>query len=275
MLSNKIAFISILTLSATLLSGVAAAAEDMVLVPEGSFTPFFLKKDENGNSSLTATLTAKDSATPDPAAQTTTVSAFWLDAAPVTNRKFQDFVSKHPEWNKSGIKKIFSDSHYLDHWHSDQGVASSADLDKPVVNVSWFAAAAYCEAQGKRLPLTDEWEYALTDNGRNKENLQKQIISWYSVPNKTLPPVKSQAANGFGVFDLVGLVWEWTEDFNSYMAPPDSRNSGDKTLFCGSGSLNASNLGDYAAFMRYSYRESLKGNFTGKNLGFRCAKDAK
>lgn len=264
-----------LTLSSALLSGAAAAAEDMVLVPAGSFTPFFLKKDEAGNSSLAATLATPDPAATDSASQTTAVSAFWLDAAPVTNRKFQAFVSGHPEWKKSGIKKIFSDSHYLDHWHSDQGVASSADLDKPVVNVSWFAAAAYCEAQGKRLPSTDEWEYALADNDRNKENLQKQIISWYSVPNKVLPTVKSQSPNGFGVYDLAGLVWEWTEDFNSYMAPPDSRNSGDKTLFCGSGSLNASNLGDYAAFMRYSYRESLKGNFTGKNLGFRCAKDAK
>ena len=38
-----------LTLSAALLSGAVAAAEDMVLVPEGSFTPFFLKKDESGN----------------------------------------------------------------------------------------------------------------------------------------------------------------------------------------------------------------------------------
>jgi formylglycine-generating enzyme required for sulfatase activity len=246
----------------------------MVLVPEGSFTPFFLKKEDVSNSAAPASSAPQDSVLAN-LTQTTAVKAFWLDSAPVTNRKFQEFVSGNPEWNKSGIRKIFSDSHYLDHWHSDRGVASSADLDKPVVNVSWFAAAAYCEAQGKRLPSTDEWEYALADNDRNKENLQKQIINWYSVPNKVLPPVKSQAANGFGIYDLAGLVWEWTEDFNSYMAPPDSRNSGDKTLFCGSGSLNASNLGDYAAFMRYSYRESLKGNFTGKNLGFRCAKDAK
>lgn len=254
-----------LVLSGCLCSAAAVSAEnmvqveEMVLVPEGSFTPFFLKRDD-ANSSIVPT---------------TPVHAFWLDATPVTNRKFQEFVGNHPDWHKSNIKKIFTDSHYLEHWQSAHGTADSADLDKPVVNVSWFAAEAYCETQGKRLPSTDEWEYTLTDNDRNKDNLQKQIISWYSVPNKELPAVRSTSANGFGIFDLVGLVWEWTADFNSYMAPPDSRNSGDKTLFCGSGSLNASNLGDYAAFMRYSYRESLKGNFTGKNLGFRCAKDAK
>jgi len=252
-------FISALILSTALISMAAVSAEDMVLVPGGSFTPFFLKKD-NADSS--------------PAAATA-INAFWLDATPVTNRRFQAFVNKHPAWHKSNIRKIFTDSHYLAHWQNAQGSADTADLDKPVVNVSWFAAEAYCEAQDKRLPSTDEWEYTLADNGRDQENRQKQIINWYSVPNQELPAVGSKPANGFGIFDLVGVIWEWTADFNSYMAPPDSRNPGDKNLFCGSGSLNASNPGDYAAFMRYSYRESLKGNFTGRNLGFRCAKDAK
>ncbi len=269
MKSNQLTFISILVLSNCLFLAASVSAEDMVrvddmvLVPKGSFTPFFLKKDDTNNSSVLATSPA------------TSVDAFWLDATPVTYRKFLAFVNKHPEWHQSNIKKIFTDSHYLEHWKNAQGSADSADLDKPVVNVSWFAAVAYCEAQDKRLPSTDEWEYTLTDNDRDTDNLQKQIMAWYSVPNKALPVVGSKPANGFGILDMAGLIWEWTEDFNSYMAPPDSRNSGDKTLFCGSGSLNASNLGDYAAFMRYSYRESLRGNFTGKNLGFRCAKDTK
>ena len=264
----------------------------MVLIPEGTFTPFFLKKTDTNNNAASSASTV---AILTEAVPVTTINAFFIDIAPVTNQQFQQFVAKNPDWRKSRVKKIFADSHYLDHWPSDQGVENqgvenkgpenqaldnqatnnSAELNKPVVNVSWFAAAAYCEAQGKRMPSTDEWEYVLTDNDRDKENIQKQTINWYSVPNKDLPAVKSKPANGFGVHDLIGLVWEWTEDFNSYMAPPDSRNSGDKTLFCGSGSLNANNLGDYAAFMRYSYRESLKGNFTGKNLGFRCAKDTK
>ena len=47
----------------------------------------------------------------------------------------------------------------------------------------------------------------------------------------------------------------------------------DKELFCGSGSVNATDLMNYAAFMRYAFRGSLKANYTTKNLGFRCAKD--
>ena len=264
MLSNKSKLVSLLALPAVLIYGAAVLAEEMVMIPQGNYSPFFLKKELVNNSTATKIK----------------IDAFWMDAAPVTNLQFQAFVSQHPDWHPTNIKKIFSDSHYLDHWKSTQGAANTADLNKvnldaPVVNVSWFAAAAYCEARDKRLPSTDEWEYTLNDIDRDKENLQKQIIRWYSVPNRALLAVKSQPANGFGVFDMVGLIWEWTADFNSYMAPPDSRDSGDKTQFCGSGSLSASNLDDYAAFMRYSYRESLKGNFTGKNLGFRCAKDAK
>ncbi|ACT47969.1 formylglycine-generating enzyme family protein [Methylotenera mobilis] len=264
MSSNRLKLATLIALPAALIYGAAVSAEEMVMIPQGSFTPFFLKKD-SANSST---------------ASKVKVDAFWMDAAPVTNREFQAFVGQHPDWHPANVKKIFSDSHYLEHWKSIQGATDTANpdtlnLDAPVVNVSWFAATAYCEAQNKRMPSTDEWEYTLNDNDRDKENLQKQIIGWYSVPNRAPLAVKSQPANGFAVFDMAGLIWEWTADFNSYMAPPDTRNSGDKTLFCGSGSLNASNLDDYAAFMRYSYRESLKGNFTGKNLGFRCAKDAK
>ena len=240
-------------------SVTAASLTDMELVPEGELLPFFVKKDDQALGQN----------------KTTFVEKFYLDTAPVTNRQFYEFISNNSEWNKQSIRKVFTDAHYLDHWNTGNGKPNSEDLDKPVVNVSWFGAYAYCDAQDKRLPTTDEWEYALSDKDRNKEGNQKKIMDWYSVPNHELPIVRSEEPNEYGIFDLIAVIWEWTADFNSYMAPPDSRNTGDKSLFCGSGSLNAKNLSDYAAFMRYSYRESLQGSFTGKNLGFRCAKDAK
>jgi sulfatase modifying factor 1 len=251
--------ITVMTLLATVSSVLAEPSEDMALLPAGSYVPFYLKKENDQ---------ALDK-------ELIYVDAFWLDKKPVTNREYLAFVHQENEWKKSQVKALFSDSHYLQHWKSDFVLDSSEDLDKPVVNVSWFAASAYCEARDARLPSTEEWEYALYDGQRNKEANQKTIISWYSVPNKELPKVGCQPANGFGVFDLIAVIWEWTSDFNSFMAPADSRGTGEKNLFCGGGGLNASNLGDYAAFMRYSYRESLQGNFTGKNLGFRCAKDKK
>jgi len=238
---------------------LAATAEDMLLVPGGSFTPLYL---ENGK--------AKN-----PKDQSTYIEAFWLDRVQVTNRQFLEFVTKHPEWKKSQIKRLFADTSYLQHWNGDLAVRHLSELDSPVVNVSWFSASAYCESQGERLPTTDEWEYALADNGRNSIEVQNHALDWYSVPNASLPSVGSGSPNGFGIYNLVGSIWEWSLDFNSFMASSDPRDSGQKNLFCGGGSLNTSNPRDYAAFMRYSYRSSLLGSFTGKNLGFRCAKDAK
>ena len=240
-------------------SALAASNGNMTLIPAGSYTPFFLKK-ENAVSLEKEFIN---------------VEAFLLDKTPVTNGQYLDFVSKNPEWQRSNVKQIFADSHYLQHWSGDLSVGDVNDLDRPITNVSWFAASAYCEALDGRLSSTDEWEYALTDNGRDQEKTQEKIMNWYSVPNTVLATIGSQLPNGYGVYDLVGLVWEWTSDFNGFMAPADSRDSGQKGLFCGAGALSASNLGDYAAFMRYSYRESLQGNFTGKSLGFRCVKDIK
>ena len=57
-----------------------------------------------------------------------------------------------------------------------------------------------------------------------------------------------------------GLVWEWTFDFNSIFLSGESRKDKDtdKDLFCGSGSVNATDLMNYAAFMRYAFRASIK-----------------
>ena len=47
----------------------------------------------------------------------------------------------------------------------------------------------------------------------------------------------------------------------------------ERQLFCGAGSLGASDRGNYAAFMRFGFRSSLRAGYTVHNLGFRCAKD--
>ena len=73
--------------------------------------------------------------------------------------------------------------------------------------------------------------------------------------------------------DLHGLVWEWTSDFNSVLISGESRKDVDKdsNLFCGSAAVGASDLMNYAAFMRYAIRGSLKARYNMSNLGFRCA----
>lgn len=210
------------------------------------------------------------------------IAAFEMDVYPVTNAQFVTFLKKYPAYTRSKMKGIFADKSYLSQWESDFNYGKNNLSNAPVTNVSWFTAKKYCECQGKRLPTMDEWEYvAMADekriDARTKEDFNKYIMSWYEKPKTYANPIGQTYKNYWGVYDMHGLVWEWTADFNSIFLSGESRKDKDtdKNLFCGSGSVNASDLMNYAAFMRYAFRGSLKARYTTKNLGFRCADDKK
>lgn len=209
------------------------------------------------------------------------VAAFYMDEYAVTNEEFLEFVKANPQWSRSKVNRLFADANYLIHWESDYviGETQKAIYKSPVVYVSWFAAKAYCSWKKKRLPTIAEWEMAGKAAPKNKIKmpLTEYILEWYRRPNpKVLPNVKSTFNNSYGLYDMHGLVWEWTFNFNSFLSKGDSRNSeeDEKKAFCAAASINVNDREDYAAFLRFSYRGSLKGNFCIANLGFRCAKDA-
>ncbi len=203
------------------------------------------------------------------------IRAFRLGKTPVTNAQYLDFVRAHPDWRRSQAKSLFVDRSYLIHWRGDLA-PPPGEAPAPVTNVSWFAAEAFCEARGLRLPTTDEWEYALDDAGRGRAAVTQASLDWFSSPNPPhLAKVRRGAANGYGLYDLVGLVWEWTQDFSSSGSGTEQRNtsSKDDAQFCGGGALGVRDATDYPAFMRYALRASLKAAYTQDNLGFRCAGD--
>src|SRR5262249_2908943 len=85
-------------------------------------------------------------------APTITVGAFGLGRVPVTHAEFLAFVREHPRWRRDGIARVFADDGYLSHWSAPDALGPDARPDQPVTRVSWFAARAYCNARGKRLP---------------------------------------------------------------------------------------------------------------------------
>lgn len=227
----------------------------MIYVPGGSYKPFF---------------------SPTKKKTEVKVDPFWIDQHAVTKAEFLVFLKKHPKWRKSQAKQVFADSYYLSSWKVDFLLPARQSQRSPITEISWFAAQAYCQSFGKSLPTVDQWEFASYDQGRGTQEAQKKILEWYSHPNsERLPKVGSMGKNHLGIQDLHGLIWEWTLDFNNAMVSEESRESGstDGNLFCGSGSLGALDPSDYASFMRYSFRSSLKANYTTGNLGFRCAKE--
>jgi formylglycine-generating enzyme required for sulfatase activity len=156
----------------------------------------------------------------------------------------------------------------------------SAD-DHPAVNVSVFEAAAFCAFVGGRLPTEAEWEYAARGgnadaiypwgndysrdqaNGFGKGGMDK----W-----KETAPVGSFPANGFGLHDMVGNVWEWTASLlhdypyrgDDGREDPASREA--RVGRGGSWTANPRNL-------RVSFRLNFAPASRNYLVGFRCARD--
>jgi formylglycine-generating enzyme required for sulfatase activity len=209
------------------------------------------------------------------------IAPFAVMKRPVTNGEFAAFVATHPQWRRDRAPVVLADARYLAHWPTAQSPAAGAQSLQPVTGVSWFAAQAYCEAQGARLPAWSEWEYlAAADEGRKDARKdpawRERILAWYSQPStRALPRAGLQAPNAYGVQDLHGLVWEWTGDFSSLLVDADNRNQGDPDAarFCGAGALSMDDRENYPVLMRVALLSSLEANGTTVNLGFRCAKD--
>lgn len=208
-----------------------------------------------------------------------TLPAFRLDRRPVTNADFLQFVREHDQWRRDRVAPLFADAQYLAHWSGPTELGVGARPAQPVTHVSWFAAKAYCESHGARLPTWYEWEYAAAADGtspdaRRDAAWRQRILAWYAKPSsQPLDDVGRAPANFYGVFDLNGLVWEWTVDYNALLVSNDSREQGgaDRAKFCGEGALSTADRENYAVLMRIAFLSSLEANYTTANLGFRCA----
>jgi formylglycine-generating enzyme required for sulfatase activity len=208
------------------------------------------------------------------------IAPFEIMRHPVTNAEFLAFVQAHPEWQRGKAPTLFAEPRYLQSWQKPLLPGAKLAPRQPVVDVSWFAAEAFCEAQGARLPTWAEWEYvAAADDthrdARRDPRWKETILGWYSRPsNAPLPAVASGHANAYGVHDMHGLVWEWTEDYASMLVSGDSREQGgaDRLKFCGAGAIAMDDKENYAVLMRVAMLSALEGADITSNLGFRCAK---
>lgn len=204
------------------------------------------------------------------------IDAFWLDATPVTNAQFMQFVQSAPAWRRDQIAGLFHDGGYLSHWPSAD-VINVSQRDTPVTYVSWYAARAYCEAQGGRLPTLHEWEYAATvyrqQQGLSDSDYANQQFAWYSNPaGSQLQPLN---VNATSLQHMHGRINEWVEDYQLLIQSGDSvdvlsGSCGDSARF-----LASFNNANYATFFRYQSRSDYSASNTTSTLGFRCAYDAK
>jgi formylglycine-generating enzyme len=251
---------ALLALAMIPLGGQVAAQGDFVALPGGEFRSALRYEDLAGGSR---------------------VAPFALMRRPVTNGEFLAFVRENPRWRRDRVASVLAEQRYLSQWAGPVELGPSARADQPVTWVSWFAADAYCQARGARLPTWVEWEYAAAADetrrdARRDRTFRERILSWYARPSNTaLPRAGLQAPNAYGVQDLHGLVWEWTDDYSSLLVSSDNREQGgaDTAKFCGAGALSMDDRENYAVLMRVAMLSSLDGADATANLGFRCARD--
>ena len=257
--------------------------EGMVSIPAGEF--------QMGSND------PKDSNTDEQPVHTVYLDAFFMDQHEVTNLEYQTFVLANPEWQREKIDSKFHNKDYLKLWRGVRGNDyPKGKADHPVVYVSWYAAMAYADWVGKRLPTEAEWEYAargglagkkypwgdeartipdwpwgeFVDPGRANQGADTTVVGKY-------PP------NDYGLYDVAGNVWEWcldeyNKDFYA-MSPRENPLSGADSVdwiinnFTGVTTHRVLRGGSWRGFsLRIARRRWQKPLFTTDHFGFRCAR---
>jgi formylglycine-generating enzyme required for sulfatase activity len=141
-----------------------------------------------------------------------TIEPFWIDRFPVTNAQFKTFL------DASGYAPA-DDRNFLRHWQDD--APPPGWENKPVIWVGIEDARAYAAWAGKRLPREWEWQYAAQGtDGRSYpwgDTWDEAAVPAPSLDRAMPVPADVDAypagASPFGVMDLVGNVWQWTDEY--------------------------------------------------------------
>lgn len=205
------------------------------------------------------------------------VDSFVIDKCEVTNGRYLEFVKitghRVPQNPKNPTRSI---------WQGD--TITDSLVGRPVVNVDWHDAAAYCEWAKKRLPTEAEWEKAAkgTSDKRfpwgNVEPTARHLnYNQRWIGEKTLMPVGSYEAgkSPFGAYDMAGNVREWVNDWyderyceKSPAKNPQGPDTGTMKVIRGADWQNETPA--VRAFTRVNGNPTIRNEFTG----FRCAADA-
>lgn len=188
----------------------------------------------------------------------TITRGFWIGQTPVTQAAYKKVVGTNPS-----------------NFKGDQ---------LPVESISWDDANAYCQRVQMRLPSEAEYEYAARGGSPDARYGPADQISWYSANSgNTTHEVAQKQANAYGLYDMLGNVWEWVAD---WYVPYDSASVLDpkgppqaiptcvlKFFFCHQQRvLRGGSWAIGAFFTRVSVRGAVGGDFQGDPThGFRCA----
>jgi formylglycine-generating enzyme required for sulfatase activity len=191
-----------------------------------------------------------------PMHQVTITKGFWMGRTEVTVGAYKRFILA------SGRQMPRAPS-FNSNWAND---------NMPIVNITWNQAHDYCSWAEGRLPTEAEWEYAARAGNTEARFGPLDVVAWYhgNSGNRT-HEVARRHANAFGLFDVLGNVWEWVADWydeNYYQKSPSQDPPGPA-----SGSQRVYRGGSWFSnpgFVRVSVRNSEFPVVLDPTFGFRC-----
>jgi serine/threonine-protein kinase len=194
-----------------------------------------------------------------PSHQVTITKGFWLGQTEVT-------VGAYKRFARDSGRAMPPDSNFNRGWASEQ---------MPMENISWNDAQAYCAWAGGRLPTEAEWEYAArAGNPESHYGSSLGEVAWYHANSEGKPhPVGEKPANGFGLYDMLGNVWEWVNDWydvfpNGPSEDPTGPASGRLRI------LRGGSWGNVPKDVRVSARGLAGPDNREHEFGVRCGVDA-
>ena len=216
------------------------------------------------------------------------VDAFYIDKYEVTNAQYKQFVDANPEWRKQRIPRAYHNGSYLSDWNvNDYPIGKG---EHPVTYVSWYAAMAYAQWAGKRLPTEAEWEKAARGGAVGQRYPWGNSIDSgkanYGTNIGGTTRVGNYPANNYGLYDMAGNVREWCLDAyqggfykSSHRRNPLAGGTLSEvvarfTNLKGSRVLRGGSWGSQAGGTRVADRLGYAPTYAYPYVGFRCVKSA-
>ena len=206
------------------------------------------------------------------------LDGFWIDQTEVTNAQFAVFLSEQGNQEEGGVAWIDLDNCRIEQrQRHGEFQPKSGYADHPVIAVSWYGAAAYCEWAGARLPTEAEWEYAARGpEGRVYpwgDEFDGTLLNYSGTDINGTAPVGSYpgGASWCGALDMAGNVIEWVADwYGPYPSGPQANPTGPSD-----GEYRVVRGGswyDFPTYVRAADRYRNYPDDTWYLVGFRCAR---